>query len=141
MKTCSKCGMTKALDSFSTDTAKEDGKRSSCRACKAAYHRANQERIAEYQAEYRRYNPDVRHAQRHRRRAALASTEHVPYSRTDILDRWGHQCCYCDAPAEHLDHVTPISKGGADADWNLVPACARCNCSKGAKTLAQWATT
>jgi 5-methylcytosine-specific restriction endonuclease McrA len=41
--------------------------------------------------------------------------------------------------ATHLDHVHPLSRGGADAEHNIVPACARCNLSKGAKTLAEWA--
>jgi 5-methylcytosine-specific restriction endonuclease McrA len=67
--------------------------------------------------------------------------EHVAYSRTAILERWRHACCYCGSLATHLDHVVPLSKGGADAEHNIVPACAHCNLSKGAKTLAEWAET
>lgn len=55
--------------------------------------------------------------------------------------RWRGRCAYCDALAEHLDHVHPLSKGGADAEHNIVPACQKCNLSKGAKTLAEWAET
>jgi 5-methylcytosine-specific restriction endonuclease McrA len=43
--------------------------------------------------------------------------------------------------ATHLDHVEPLSKGGADVESNIVPACAPCNLSKGAKTLAEWSLT
>jgi 5-methylcytosine-specific restriction endonuclease McrA len=50
-------------------------------------------------------------------------------------------CAYCDAFATHLDHVQPIAKGGADVEANIVPACAPCNLSKGAKTLAEWSET
>jgi len=46
---------------------------------------------------------------------------------------------YCDAPAAHVDHVIPRSRGGSDDIDNLVPACARCNLSKGARTLQEWA--
>jgi 5-methylcytosine-specific restriction endonuclease McrA len=37
--------------------------------------------------------------------------------------------------------VHPISRGGADRESNIVPACTACNLSKGAKTLADWAAT
>lgn len=62
----------------------------------------------------------------------------APYSRAEVFARWGHACCYCGAPAEHLDHVTPLSRGGRDILSNVVPACADCNLSKGALSLAEW---
>ncbi|WP_405000645.1 HNH endonuclease [Kitasatospora cathayae] len=62
------------------------------------------------------------------------------YSRARIFARW-RGCCYCDGPAEVLDHIDPISRGGADAAGNLVPACSACNASKGALTLSEWAST
>ena len=50
-------------------------------------------------------------------------------------------CAYCgesgseshgpDGKLWHLDHVHPLSKGGADATHNIVKACAYCNLSKG----------
>jgi 5-methylcytosine-specific restriction endonuclease McrA len=43
-------------------------------------------------------------------------------------------CTYCGAPAEHLDHVIPRSRGGIAT----VPACAACNLSKGAQTPGEW---
>ncbi|RCH69118.1 HNH endonuclease [Streptomyces sp. SDr-06] len=57
------------------------------------------------------------------------------------MARWGTRCAYCDAPAEHLDHIKPIAKGGTDVLRNVLPACAPCNTSKGTLTLAQWAAT
>lgn len=54
------------------------------------------------------------------------------------MARWGYACCYCDAPAEHLDHVVPLSAGGADVAHNVVPACEPCNLDKGARSLADW---
>lgn len=67
-----------------------------------------------------------------RRRAA-------PYSRAEVFARWDYRCGYCNAPAEHLDHVTPLCRGGRDALSNLIPACAPCNLAKAALTLAEWA--
>jgi 5-methylcytosine-specific restriction endonuclease McrA len=76
-----------------------------------------------------------------RRRARKARVPHTPYSRAEIFAAYGGTCAYCDAPAEHLDHVVAISRGGADAAHNLLPACAPCNLSKSAKSLAEWAAT
>lgn len=122
----------------------------------ATWRKANRERVYRYSREWiarnpekrreiaRKWaqeNPDAVHAGKHRRRAREANAHHEPYSRTEIFARWSGKCCYCSADAEHLDHVTPISRQGADAEWNLVPACATCNTSKGAKSLAEWAMT
>ncbi|WP_405560641.1 HNH endonuclease [Streptomyces sp. NBC_01180] len=61
------------------------------------------------------------------------------YDRAAIFARWDNQCCYCDAPASELDHVLALSRGGADEESNLVPACRQCNADKAAQTLAEWA--
>jgi 5-methylcytosine-specific restriction endonuclease McrA len=62
----------------------------------------------------------------------------APYKRAEVFARWGHACCYCGSLATHLDHVQPLSRGGRDVLRNVVPACADCNLSKGAKSLAEW---
>lgn len=61
-----------------------------------------------------------------------------------ILERDGNQCVYCHrsagavGPTEteadgilHMDHVIPLSKGGACDESNLVTACRKCNMKKG----------
>ncbi len=47
-------------------------------------------------------------------------------------------CVYCAAPAEHIDHVRPLARGGWEHPDNLVPACAPCNGSKGSRLLTEW---
>lgn len=47
----------------------------------------------------------------------------------------GYPCHYCGAPAEHIDHVWPRSRGGDDHPNNLVRACRACNSSKGSKSI------
>jgi HNH endonuclease len=49
-------------------------------------------------------------------------------------------CAYCGVKAKKLtlDHVLAESKGGSKSRKNLVPACARCNKSKGSKHLPDW---
>ncbi len=53
------------------------------------------------------------------------------------------KCHYCgkDAPKgkRHVDHLIPLSRGGAHVLGNLVAACAACNLSKHTKTVDEFA--
>lgn len=73
------------------------------------------------------------------KRAKAYGVRTEAYSRIEIMMRWDWRCAYCDAPAQHLDHVHPLSRGGEDVPGNILPACQRCNLTKGAKSLAEWA--
>lgn len=55
-----------------------------------------------------------------------------------IKDAYKHQCAYCEAPSQAMDHVMPLSLGGTHTADNVVPACHSCNSSKGAKHPTQW---
>lgn len=131
-KNCRLCARREAADQFVNSKGKESSACGTCRRKLAKGHAQNY---------YRRLPPDKRHTLTHKRRADAYGVEHSEYSRTAILERWRHTCAYCGGFATHLDHVHPLSKGGADAEHNIVPACAHCNLSKGAKTLAEWALT
>jgi hypothetical protein len=54
--------------------------------------------------------------------------------RYEILRRDGHACRYCGARAPGValtvDHVVPVTLGGADDPTNLVAACVDCNAGK-----------
>ena len=59
-----------------------------------------------------------------------------------ILDRDNFRCRYCGRSAQedgvklHVDHVIPLSLGGADNDdQNLVTSCGECNIGKGATLI------
>jgi len=47
-------------------------------------------------------------------------------------------CVYCGAPATSADHIRPLSRGGHEAEYNLVPACGSCNSSKRDRLLTEW---
>jgi 5-methylcytosine-specific restriction endonuclease McrA len=60
-------------------------------------------------------------------------------ARKAILPRPGSRPCHwCGAAAVEVDHLIPVKLGGTDDLANLVPACLRCNRSKGAKSTAEW---
>jgi 5-methylcytosine-specific restriction endonuclease McrA len=59
----------------------------------------------------------------------------------ELFDEYEGRCAYCGDPATTIDHVVPISKGGAHSKENVVPACKPCNSSKNAKPLLVWLAT
>jgi len=61
----------------------------------------------------------------------------VPLTRRGVLDRDRHECAYCGARADTIDHVRPRSRGGQHVWTNVVAACARCNHRKGDRLLAE----
>lgn len=73
-----------------------------------------------------------------RRRARLASAGKVEkIDRREIFDRDGGICHLCRLPVEfiafELDHVIPVSRGGAHVADNLKVAHRSCNAKKGAR--------
>jgi 5-methylcytosine-specific restriction endonuclease McrA len=128
---CPLCGRERPADDFLAGKARKPSR--ACGSCRT------KRRAAHIKNYYRQLSPDERHTATHRRRAESYGVAHEEYSRTAILRRWRYRCAYCDGRASHLDHVVPLSRGGTDTEANIVPACASCNLSKGAKTLAEWA--
>lgn len=49
-------------------------------------------------------------------------------------------CCYCGKTGEKLtkDHFIPLTKGGAYAVYNILPACSTCNSSKSNSDPVDW---
>lgn len=105
-----------------------------------------------------------RGAARRRSRIKTSGIGGLPFLRRETwADRWRafpsdffvspdySECVYCQLPVARkgrgpencgrltLDHVVPLVRGGHDGWSNLVPACFRCNASKGTKLLwSEW---
>jgi hypothetical protein len=79
-------------------------------------------------------HPRESHASRKRRRRDIR-----PSLRFAVLERDGFRCVYCGVTAEdsemHVDHVTPVSKGGTNDLHNLATACVDCNLGKGDREI------
>jgi 5-methylcytosine-specific restriction endonuclease McrA len=58
-----------------------------------------------------------------------------PLTRQAVLQRDGHQCAYCGAPADTIDHVFPRSRGGRTEWNNVVAACRTHNFQKADRLL------
>lgn len=91
-------------------------------------------------AAQRRYNRayDARQPARHAARSLRRRGGAVTLADIRALYATEAPCAYCGAPAEHVDHCTPLKRGGAGGLENLVLACSSCNCSKGASTVLEF---
>jgi len=88
-------------------------------------------------------NKDKVLAAYHKRRARIdgggASSRQIADKRTSQ----NGQCSYCPRMLDnsgrgHLEHQTPLSRGGSHDIDNIVFTCSWCNLSKGAKTLPEF---
>lgn len=73
-----------------------------------------------------------------RRRARLFQNGIYRVTKQDIIRLLNAGCMYCGNPAQHVDHVIPVSRGGTHSIGNLTGACASCNLSKGSKFVMEW---
>lgn len=90
-------------------------------------------------------NPDLRlyHREKSKRRKAAARGQTpIQISVAAIRARFalfGNCCAYCGITGDmEIEHVVPISRGGAHDSMNIVPACHPCNSSKAANDLEEW---
>jgi hypothetical protein len=89
-----------------------------------------------YQREYRINHAEELSIHARTRRQRRQSALRIRHSKDDFLQRmavWSNKCWMCGGPFECLDHVKPISKGGADCLANYRPACTSCNARKGSR--------
>ena len=115
----------------------------------AAYYAANKQRSASYCAEnkekiaarksaYDAAHPEKRRVYKQNRRARkLKNGGRLTYGLAEkllMLQRGRCACCGKMLKGEyHLDHIVPLSRGGANEDCNIQLLSPYCNMSKGAK--------
>jgi len=121
-----------------------------CRARSKAYREADPEKVLAIQKawreanrgkerarhkKYREANPEKRCATAALRRARKngAAGQATAEQRAARWEVFGGKCYICGAPAEAIDHVVPLARGGSNWPANLRPICNRCNSTKGAK--------
>lgn len=111
-------------DNIERDSERAAEYRAANREAIRAYFASPQGRAAKNRAEARR---------RAVKRGAPVGDLHAASEYRQLLA--GDPCSYCGAPAEHADHIVPLSKGGPEAWDNLTAACASCNGRKNTRDL------
>ena len=103
------------------------------------------EKYNEQSAKWAKDNPHKSHASTHQ--ATVKSKYPETFATTDIkqheLATWlkdvrGTECPYCGAPAYHIDHKTPLAKGGSHTWDNIEIICETCNFAKNDKTKEEY---
>lgn len=108
------------------------GYRNSCRTCMAAN-----------TAKHSAANPEQR-ARRAMERVEREAGGGGKYDDKDIAAirlALGGRCRFCDAPLggkPHIEHLTPVSRGGSSRPANLTLSCGPCNLAKTNKTLVEF---
>ncbi len=117
----------------------------------ARYYKRHSTRLNEKTKKWRKDNPE-KYAELNRRKERVRRSRKFengvqPYTETQVLDLYGTACHLCGeridltAPRQvgvegweiglHIDHLLPISKGGADVLENVKPSHGKCNLDKG----------
>lgn len=102
------------------------------RAANRRWYAANRERAYVAKAAYRARK--------------MNATTAEPFTRVEVFERDGWLCQLCNGPVDRsddapfgdrpsLDHIVPLSRGGAHVPENCQTAHLRCNSAKGARSL------
>ncbi|AXN53098.1 HNH endonuclease [Mycobacterium phage Zeeculate] len=158
LKTCSTCREEKPLEEFHRCRSREDGRQTSCKPCKIAYaSKWNSDNKERHRSNMRRHltGKRVKDPLFHRLSVmpARARGFGAPVEKFDSLDLelyWlcngisTTRCYYTGEPLGpdfHLDHKTPLSRGGAHAVDNIVPCTPAANTAKRAMTESEFRST
>lgn len=101
-----------------------------------AWVKANPEKKRAASSAWQKRNPDIRRENVRRRYARRKGAVAVIFTKAQLEQRmayWGNRCWLCGGPRQSIDHVKPLSKGGAHMLCNLRPVCWTCNSSKSDK--------
>lgn len=56
-----------------------------------------------------------------------------------VIAFFGNECAYCGGSVQRWDHLVPVRRGGDTVLGNIVPACSKCDDSKGGMPFNEWA--
>ncbi|MNQ24566.1 HNH endonuclease [compost metagenome] len=113
----------------------------------AAWRAKNPEAVKAKQAVWRALNPDSCSMHRRARRARLRQAEgsHTAKDIQRLFDLQRGKCATCRKALHsngenkfHVDHITPLVKGGSNGPENLQLLCPPCNLHKRAKDPIDW---
>jgi 5-methylcytosine-specific restriction endonuclease McrA len=92
----------------------------------------NKDRVLEYSREYKAKNRQAASVWERARQARKRNASTVKFTKEQLHLRLSMfaGCWMCGGPKESVDHVKPLSKGGAHILSNLRPSCKSCNSRK-----------
>lgn len=91
---------------------------------------ANRPEILARNAAYAQAHPEVQiqASRNYRARKQNAAGAVTRQEWDEVLEHYGHSCLRCGALGDLvMDHIVPLSRGGANEKANVQPLCRRCN--------------
>jgi 5-methylcytosine-specific restriction endonuclease McrA len=114
------------------------------RAKSLKWYHANKEKARAANAAWYKANPLASRRLRHNKRARKKANggKLSPGISIKLLSLQRGKCAVCKKSLKkvgfHLDHIVPLSRGGANADRNIQLTCPTCNIKKGGKDPIQF---
>lgn len=115
-----------------------------CIARSLRYQKANKEKVAKQQRKYyqTKRGKEIKRRKDNKRRALKYNAIYEIFDPKEIFERDGYRCKSCRKKTRpdynqyhplypNLDHITPLSKGGAHTRKNTQCLCRQCNLEKG----------
>ena len=157
-KRCPRCKEIKTTSEFGKDRRNKDGLNIYCRSCKKqyndeqkeyrtkyyeTYHKEHRLEEQEYSKNYRKEHPESCRINSANWRTKLSTTENTLTTAEieEALVFFNHECAYSGVPLScgyDIDHITPVSKGGSNSRYNIVPCLSVINKQKSAKDFETW---
>ena len=146
---------------FNKEKKGKYGLEAKCKKCKKQYYEQNKERITESQKQYREQNKEriaesqkqyretpqgqvaaFNSGSRRRVREQKQGNGITKEQWLECMKFFNWKCAYSGITLSkenrHLDHINPLSKGGVNEIWNLVPMYNSYNFSKNNKNMLEW---
>lgn len=109
------------------------------------YYYSNKQNMAQRKKEYAANNQEKIRAWSKTAKVKRRTNERQVKLTSSELRQWTSEqvkiCAYCGKSCQtdyHIDHIDPLSAGGAHVVDNLTIACKTCNLSKSTKSLIVW---
>lgn len=115
-----------------------------CAYNKLYYQNNKEELLKKFQKYYQTINGKANSRTQNIKRRARKKNAEGYYTTEDIKNMYaaqGARCYYCSISIEdkyHIEHMTPLSRGGSNWIDNICLACVRCNLSKHTKTSEEF---
>jgi len=106
---------------------------------KQKWYQSNKNKSIANNKKWRESNPEKVLNANHLRRLRKLNNGLFLVTVKELNKLYNSSCFYCGSIKKiEMDHVVPLSRGGSHGIGNLVPACSKCNLSKGSKYLSEW---
>lgn len=131
---CAFCGEVKSINAFGRNGRDSAGNALYRQDCKVCYN------VRRKENKLKKSHTDFVGGMK-RRGESIVDYTHQQWKETVIF--FGGECAYCGRTmkkGERLtrDHLIPVADGGSTCQSNVVPACSRCNSSKGKTEWREW---